>query len=193
MATRPTNSSSGPCISCCAIPIDATSVVRSHSLLRDMYGESLRGRQIGAPAVLGGGQFLQFTADFAPSGLINLAAISQGLRTDGFLNGCVLTFVSGNLANVSLRVVGYTMDITQSPPLATFRVLLSNRDDLNIVTSLNFDQFVVNGRAFVGTGAGYEGDVTFARITARSAAPCRLAVHPFPMRCFPIVWVSRWH
>ncbi|MHB8861704.1 MAG: hypothetical protein ACYC6N_04810 [Pirellulaceae bacterium] len=137
---------------------DARSVVRSHSLLRDMYGESLRGQQIGAADVVGGGQFMDFTANFAPSGLNDLASISQGMRTAGFLNGCVLTFVSGNLRNVSTRVAGYTMDVTQSPPQARFRVLLANRDDLNIATSLNLDQFVINGRAFAGTGAGYQGD-----------------------------------
>jgi len=44
---------------------DATSSIRSHSLLRDMYGESVRGRQTSAMVDSGGGQFLEFSAELA--------------------------------------------------------------------------------------------------------------------------------
>ncbi|MCU0963096.1 MAG: hypothetical protein MUF48_23640, partial [Pirellulaceae bacterium] len=91
-------------------------------------------------------------------GVNTVSDASQGLRSAGFLNGCVLTFVNGPLANISTRIVGYSLDVTPPIPLATFRVLLPNRDDLNIPVSLHQNQFVINGRAFSGTGAGYVAD-----------------------------------
>ncbi|MHB8973617.1 MAG: hypothetical protein ACYC3X_25725 [Pirellulaceae bacterium] len=165
---------------------DATSVVRSHSLLRDMYGESLRGQQLGAASGVAGGQFMQFSGSLAlpdtnSDGVIDIQDVNQSLRTEGCFNGCVLTFVSGNLRNVSMRVVGYSMNVTLPTPLATFRVLLSNRDDLTIITSSNLDQFVVNGRAFVGTGAGYDlstGRLNLTRTFQPSATPFPTALMP---------------
>ena len=136
---------------------DVNSVVRTHSLLGDIYGESLRGQQEGNSVVVAGGQFLDFTAQLpgiTDTGL--LTSISQGMRTAGFLNGCVLTFVSGNLKNVSTRIVGYRMDFSGATPVAIFRVLLPKRDDPLVAASDDEDQFIVNGRAFVGTGAGYD-------------------------------------
>jgi len=143
---------------------DSTSALYQHSLLRDLYGESLRGRQIGAAAVSGGGQFLEFTAslqiDPNNNSTTELNEVSQSLRTNGFFNGCVLTFLEGQLAKVSTRIVGYAMVLNGGAPSFQFRVLVPTRDDLIIQPSEIGDWFVINGRAFVGTGAGYEGDVS---------------------------------
>ena len=93
--------------------------------------------------MVGGGQFLDFGAD-SRGWMAELASVSQGMRTSGFLNGCVLTFVSGDLQNMSTRTVGYTMDTTQSPRWR-FRVLVANRDDLAFVLSAIFNEFESTG------------------------------------------------
>ncbi len=151
---------------------DAASVIRGQSLLRDLYGESLRGRQLGGALFTGGasageGQFLEFVAQLAlddddpPFGPVELDEVPQSMRTDGFLNGCVLTFITGPLQNLSSRIVWYHMDATNPARITfQFRVLVPPRDDPNIAASGNEDLFVLNGRAFSGTGAGYDGDVS---------------------------------
>ncbi len=134
------------------------SVLRTHSLLRDMYGESIRGVQQGNSAqVLG--QWMQFTARIPTD-------VNSPVLTNGFLNGCVLTFVTGNVANLSTRIAGYTCDVSTAADTdgdgvadqvnATFRVLLPTRKDGNVAISQNLDEFVVNGRPFSGTGAGLD-------------------------------------
>ncbi len=134
------------------------SVLRTHSLLRDMYGESIRGVQLGAAAQLLG-QWMQFNARIP-------TAANSPVLTNGFLNGCVLTFVNGNVANISTRIAGFTCDVSTAVDTdgdtlpdevqATFRVLLPQRSDGNVALSLDGDEFVVNGKPFSGTGAGYD-------------------------------------
>lgn len=183
---------------------DATSSIRSHSLLRDMYGESVRGRQTSAMVDSGGGQFLEFSAELAldanGDGSVTHEEVGQGLRTNGFFNGCVLTFLTGPLRNVSTRVVGYQMDVSVLPPVAQFRILRPACDNLSLtVPSSEFNNlFLVNGRAFVGTGAGYVGDVTnpdygtLTRAITIGSATCPHALLPHRFNESPIVTSSNY-
>jgi hypothetical protein len=170
---------------------DINSVVRGHGLLTDIYAESVRGQVTGAAVAGGGGQFWDFAAvlalpDVNSNGTVDAADVNHGFRTSGFLNGCVLTFVSGRMRNISTRIVAYTMDITQSPPLARFRILAANRDDLAAGMPTNQDVFVINGRAFSGTGAGYEGDPTAAVANyGRLSREVTIGTESFPHALLP--------
>ncbi|HTN76237.1 MAG TPA: hypothetical protein VL096_13360, partial [Pirellulaceae bacterium] len=133
--------------------------IRSHSLLTDIYGlhsdPSLGGVVIVKGALASGltstaqNQFLEFRV--TPSGWPANAANA------GYFNGCVLTFTSGKLQGVSTRVVGYGVD----GGVGVFRVLRPTMDDANLEVAgvgtwaTGGDTVLINGRAFSGTGAGY--------------------------------------
>ena len=132
----------------------AASVVRGHSLLRDIYGISVRGKVNNAaggaanPVILQNKQFLRFQG----------VAIQQARATpwNGRWNpapqyyaGCVLTFTSGPLKGTSTRVVGYQAQ----GATVTFDVVLPQINQLPTRGS----EFVVNGHAFSGAGAGHRG------------------------------------
>lgn len=136
---------------------DARSVLRTHSLLRDVFGESIRGFQVDNATFTAGGQFLEFTASLADESWVALPLNSygNGLRTRGFLSGCVLTFVTGKLQNVSTRVVDYEVNVGGAAPQVAFRLLLPKLDGPLVDVSEVGDRFLVNGRPFVGTGAGF--------------------------------------
>ncbi len=86
--------------------------------------------------------------------------------TKGYYNGCLLTVTSGPAAGQSTRVLDYeTAQLTPATLLLRFRVMAFPRSDglpLQINASrapeigdLAGATFIVNGRPFNGTGAGY--------------------------------------
>ncbi|MCP4811235.1 MAG: hypothetical protein GY888_01900, partial [Planctomycetaceae bacterium] len=110
------------------------SALHGHSLLRDMYGTSTRGKILTVPTVLDSGNFLRFPAD------PKLTAWSNQLNEYA---GCVLTFTTGPLKGTSTRVLYSDKNV--------FTVMRPQDPRLPGIGTT----FVVNGRAFSGFGAGH--------------------------------------
>ena len=112
------------------------SVLRSHSLLEDLYGNRFaKGHLLNDPTeVVPGGQLLQFE----PS-----ADIDEPYK----YVGCVLTITSGQAKGYSTRVVGYL-------PGQGFQILRIN----SAAQPKADDTFIINGTPFSGTGFGYDPD-----------------------------------
>ncbi len=109
----------------------------SQNLLGDMYGEpSLKGQFI-VGAYTGGGQFMhlqvKFDVGFTPR------------NVPGYYEGQVLSMVSGPAANQSRRIVDYV------PGSTTAEFVVMAFSDVPVAGN----RFVINGRAFSGTGNGY--------------------------------------
>ncbi len=135
--------------------VDARSSLRSHGLLRDMYGDDGFTANVASVSQLlpspsntnvQVGQFFGVT-------LGNLqdydgVALSDGLSPiAGYYGGCVLTFVDGPARGHSTRVVDY------DPITGTFLVMpIEGR---STVFPLNGNRVVVNGRPFSGSGFGF--------------------------------------
>ncbi|MDA1054180.1 MAG: hypothetical protein O3C40_27350, partial [Planctomycetota bacterium] len=126
--------------------VDENSPFRGHELLRDMYGiEGVTGN-VNAATFQAGNQLIDLTLNSVQ----NLTGSSTSLSSDsGYYNGCVITFVSGDAGGVSARIVAY------DGPSKTFRVVAPYVDGATKATVVKGDRVVVNGRAFNGTGVGY--------------------------------------
>ncbi len=121
--------------------LDEHSVMRGHSLLRDIYGDDYVVGQVStAPQVFG--QLVEFQV-----------TSSAGLNsTPNFYAGCVMTFKDGPAAGVSTRIAAY--DTVTSAPV--FRVMMPLVDNATQVLPAIGNTVVINGRAFNGTGFGYK-------------------------------------
>jgi hypothetical protein len=137
---------------------------RTTSLLEDKYGHhSVRGKvtawanSVANPA--GAGGLFDITA-VQPADTLTPRSPDVFSNVKDAYSGCVMTFITGPAKGVSARILEYwpagalaSMNITE----AKFRLSL-------IRNEYNFDQpaavqagsqFVINGRAFSGTGIGY--------------------------------------
>jgi hypothetical protein len=83
----------------------------------------------------------------------------------GYYNGQVLTMTSGPARGMSTRIVGYMNNggTTGVPSSAVFRVMafegMSTADFVSLYNSGIPQRFLVSGRAFNGTGCGYNTSV----------------------------------
>lgn len=173
------------------------SAVRFHSLLRDSYGEDgFRGKLADSSMLRQVNENLPVAGALVPTGAVTLSngqfldlvadPAAQAWRdtdgrpftpcpTAGFYNGCVLTITSGKAAGCSTRIVGYLQ--ANGHPL--FRVLRIESEELEVGSdfwaAVGGAQFVVNGRAFNGTGFGFryhavkKNSVTVSRLDATVA------------------------
>lgn len=171
---------------------NTASVMRGHGLLRDMYGEDLQGGVV-AQLTLPSGAAGPLPVRFLPGGasqdqilevdcIIGRWADLQPAGGDGvfespldrpfprdYFNGCVFTFLDGNLKNSSARVLDYIpvnllpgvfnaplMPATPSQVHCRFRLLLPETDWAHSLSPTLGDSFLVNGRPFNGIGFGYQ-------------------------------------
>ncbi len=126
------------------------SVIGPHSLLEDMYGGFSIGATVGARQYLAQGSLLQIAARGSaqfiyPDGGASSTTLSYRY---GFYSGCVLTMVNGPCKMQSTRIVSYYYNTNNGT--GVFQVLpFAN----GAVPSQN-NSFLINGRAFSGTGFG---------------------------------------
>lgn len=143
---------------------DATSPLRGHSLLRDMYGDDgFTGYLINHPTgnlvnTTTNGQFaevrLYYEETSAKPGLDphnphDYDGRFYRLRpSSGFYNGQVLTFVTGAARGVSTRIIAY------DPVNKIMRIMPTDNTSAR-GAPLAGDRVVVNGKPFSGTGVGF--------------------------------------
>lgn len=137
------------------------SAIRGHSLLEDLYGRDYLivqalGNAQNYRATGNQIQRLQFDAD----GIEQLGhrlpedanAGPQELHDD-YYNGCVLTFLNGTAKGISTRVLSYK---PRHPEGAYVLVKGVNVNDQAPMAPADQPlRFIINGRPFNGTGAGY--------------------------------------
>ncbi|MDG2013307.1 MAG: hypothetical protein P8J33_07370, partial [Pirellulaceae bacterium] len=156
-------------------PANVNSVLRTHSILEDMYGYGLSAQisdDVAAVVFTDPGGYdipgaLEFTLanarPMSPEGL--LPPVTGLSDVPGYYNGHVLTFASGPLRGTSVRVVGYSGEnngfYTQQPYAFTVyreqsRDVPGLFDDINgnLAADVRGTQVVLNGRAYAGWGAG---------------------------------------
>lgn len=146
------------------------SVIQGHSLLEDLYGRDfLLGRAASSAVDLlpSGNQTHAIAVDFSnPANYTLGGPLAEDVLPDGTPNpqelhddyyaGCVLTYLNGPARGLSTRVLEYK-------PQSLRRILVKG-----IQTASGFAptqpsggealQFIINGRPFNGTGAGYRAD-----------------------------------
>ena len=130
------------------------SVIGPWSLLEHMYGMyTAQGTLDDQVTDSTGGQIVEFkvpTANIKAADPTFAALSLQSLNIDGFFDGSVITMTSGNAKNLTSRIVRY--DATVTPPV--FHILAFKGTAGN-VTPQKGDTFIINGRAFSGTGFGF--------------------------------------
>jgi hypothetical protein len=119
--------------------------IQGHSLLKDLYdtNDGTIGQVAGA-AITAGGSFTR----------INSNSTSLAL-TDHAYNGCVITFTTGAAKGFSSRVVGYTAPAAAGG-LGSILIESTDGENTLLPTPSVGDFFLINGRAFNGTGFGYD-------------------------------------
>jgi hypothetical protein len=137
--------------------LDPQNPLHGQSLLNDIYGhDTYYGVVTTAPNIGYGGQIYEFKCTLSNAGGVAYT------RTDaGYFNGCVLTFFkpmgsasnTNRLAGISTRVVGSGVDQNNLLTLRIMRPAPDNASDLSLVAG---DRFLINGKAFSGTGAGFD-------------------------------------
>jgi hypothetical protein len=157
------------------------SVLRSHSLLGDLYGnDGFRGTvatsPVGArwagmslqapatPANVTNGQMIEINlaADATLTNVFGIPALNPNQflsQTDDAYSGLVLTFVNGPARGRSTRIVGYRPVTSASNNLPLFTIMSFPLADGSLMTDpavLQGSRIVVNGRPFNGTGAGLD-------------------------------------
>ena len=141
-----------------------SSAIRSHSLLEDMYGRDyLIGRASSNRAAdfqQSSHQIHEIAFDTNDSRFLLSSANEAQLRDD-YYGGCVLTFLNGPAAGQSTRIIEYkpqTMGrilvkgVPVRMPSGSIRPPYVPNDDSG---ESQFLRFIINGRPFSGTGAGY--------------------------------------
>lgn len=172
------------------------SVLRNHSLLRDMYGSDgfimpastnplfvtaeYAGADVNVPLGLTKGQLVDIIV--RPNTNVNPPVVPPTIRlerdangatvpytlskTTGYYNGALLTFLSGAASGRTVRIIDFAFDMSDPTNVFwRFRVMSCGRGDgsplylppleANLVGDLTGVSFLVNGRPFNGTGAGY--------------------------------------
>ena len=149
------------------------SAIQDGSLLEDMYGTDAFKGTLSRNAAGSANQSntpdqlldLTFNVNYYTWG----STITQTLGLSiipGYYNGCVLTMTSGRLGGLSTRIIGYNPNLraggTGPPTNPIVRVMPFEG---TLVMPQSGDTFIVNGRPFNGTGAGYNSH----RIARRTA------------------------
>lgn len=131
------------------------SALWGHSLLLDLYGsDGVTGEIIGGITLEGatGQQFLRFNVQNDNPARSPFGRTLNSIP--GYYNGQVLTMLDGPARGKSTRIVQYTPSDAGNPN--TFlRVEAFDSDLANPVLPNQNDRFLINGRPFNGTGAGY--------------------------------------
>jgi hypothetical protein len=126
------------------------SALGPHSLLEDLYGDSILG-SVGTTTLGPGGQFI----NVVPAVVIT---------NPGIYVGSVFTLTSGPAAGTSMRIVGYRT--------ATGFQLLYENGSLNPSDVVHAgDSFVVNYQPFSGTGFGLPTTLNPTTLDAKGTAP----------------------
>lgn len=118
---------------------NTNSALYGHDLLRDIYGnDGVTGTisNVLAPTATAGGQMVKFAID------------TSAATTPNYYAGCVITFTSGLAKDLSARIVKF--NYTNN----TVYALMPQSDAGPILPSVG-DGYLINGRPFNGTGAGY--------------------------------------
>ena len=141
---------------------DVFSPLRGHSILGDQYGYGMKSRVAGG-SVLANGQLVELVLDFAPGAGapgeqfqdVLSDAIVDFSPQGGTYDGQVLTFTSGPAEGISTRIVNYQVALNGGGDVTGTRfVVMPLRGDLGNVANLNGSEVLINGRPFVGSGAG---------------------------------------
>ena len=131
------------------------SSLRFHSLLADLYGND--GFRAAARSIHGSiGQHWSLSLRRDTSTIGTPATNEE--RAPYYYSGCVLSMVSGAAAGLSARMVPsdeYSADWTFPPASLSAERLIADRPETDTRVS-DRDVLVVNGRAFNGTGFGYD-------------------------------------
>ena len=144
---------------------DASSPLRGHGILEDLYGYGIKG-------TLGGeSEFLPNSSDALVVVTIDSATLSS-VRTNqpisgyldnpdyvnGILNGRVISFISGKAKGYSTRIISHARD-DKSNDLQ----IVVPRDSFGIVWPAvqSGDDIIINGREYSGYGAGEIADHEF--------------------------------
>jgi hypothetical protein len=133
---------------------DPHSVIGPHSLLEDLYGnDGIQGFVASAAQSASG--LIDITISGTPTSILQfldqgglthpIVSLSQ-IQLPGQYNGCVLTMIDGPAAGKSTRIVGWTGGTSITARVMPF--------DGTIVPAAN-NKFIINGRPFNGTGAGF--------------------------------------
>lgn len=133
------------------------SAIRCHGLLTDLYGtEGFAGSITSAANAPGtDNQFLDVNVQAT---VTNILANSYTLRlVAGNYNGCVFTVLTGPARGATTRIVGYSPPDTTNNVPATFRIVTTKTPSGRTVSAgdLTGQRYLVNGRAFNGTGVGF--------------------------------------
>ncbi len=135
---------------------NTNSVLRSHSLLNDIYGlDGARGTISAAPTAIASGQFYDISATTLNNVAGSLYPTTAQIQTPGYFNGCVLTMLDGPAKYLSTRIVGWGYAGT------TYTIRVMAFDWPNTLASTTFitnspaQTFLINGRPFNGTGFGF--------------------------------------
>ncbi len=139
---------------------DVNNPLRGHGILRDKYGASVRAEtasNITAVPSASGGQsgLLEFSVTF--TGATPPPVILQQMY--GHYAGCVLTFLSGPMKNVSTRIVQHDVDASGNVKLVIVAPEEAGNQGLPMGGPV---QILINGREFAGAGAGFNFAATAA-------------------------------
>ena len=135
------------------------------SLLEGAYGNiAFRGTVGGPISQPASGQFLSFTptGPFVWYNTANSATPVQFNTSVNFYKGCVLTMLNGPCVGLSTRIVA-----SSNGSLTVMRF----KDDVALLDPAQNDAFLINGRAYSGTGRGFNP-------TATAGTPALNAVDP---------------
>jgi len=141
------------------------SVLRYHSLLRDMYGggdDGFRGSIASASMVnQTGDQFMDIKVNTGDLYMIDSTSTTPDytlFQITAYYAGRLFTVINGPARGATSRIVGYKYNATDVPPTSTFTVMAMKTPSGVAVTTgaLTGKRFLVNGRPFNGTGVGYK-------------------------------------
>jgi hypothetical protein len=142
-------------------PSSQRSSLWSHSLLADLYGESVGGTLSANAVAEGGGSFCSFNATRSPVQAVNEAQFSN---VEGYYVGCVLTMTDGPCAGLSTRVTHYVPLNVDTPNVLAADNIASTFGAGAVsvrvegfeggLAPLATNHFILNGKPFSGTGHG---------------------------------------
>ena len=133
------------------------SLVRGHSLLEDLYGRDYFVGKVDSAVEdwLSDHQFQQMGFQFVRSGKVPTEVAFNKEFGDDYYGGCVLTFITGRAKGKSTRIVQYRNNSSERW-LRFEGVMMPNPNTGNLEPGPGAnDLFIVNGRPFNGTGAGF--------------------------------------
>ena len=146
---------------------NSTSPFRGHSLLADLYGYGFRARITNADMLTSKGnqliaiQLADEIEQIRLPGSTNVITLSAQ-NTQQALTGHVITFLQGDLAGISARVVNHEINAAtdENPTGHELWILLENPERIQEISESKFlTEILINGRALSGYGAAYDEDI----------------------------------